>query len=181
MLTTLFYNGGGTAAVPEEVVYVGRDLHLMLAIQQALIDTGEFDVEGVYCFHPDYMPAELGQTQRRIAFVTIDRWREEDPRTGADGPAEWTRTVEFLLAIVTADEDPVRAQREVDRLSQVASNAINGTSIGGLSMPSMTRLREGRYNIRKPPFLGVTLRGIVAYPIFADDDHYTVNDVDYLT
>lgn len=116
-----------------------RDGDAFASLVAALAATGEF--AGVFFgTTSDHRPAGAGSTP--VAVITPDEWSEVDDVD----PSVLVRQVTFLLTLVVRAEDPLRRYGVLDRLSSVAQNAIDGTDLGGMCLPSLTKLRRGRFD-----------------------------------
>ncbi len=136
------------------------------AVVAALQQTGEF--AGVsFGTTPDRRAAGAALTP--VAVVTPTGWSEVDD---AD-PIVPLRQVFFSLTLVVRGDDPTASYGELDRLTCLAQNAIDGADLGG-NIPPLTRLRRGAYDgspVR--PEQGVTLLGEFSYLVPSLTGHST--------
>ena len=130
-----------------------RDSHAYGAIAAALTATGAFaDV----AFGTTLERRAAGADRTPAAVITPDAWAELDDVD----PVEIVRRVFFTLTLVVRDEDPVARFDALDRLTSVAQNAIDGSDLGGATLPALTLLRRGRFDPgSRHPEQGVILHG----------------------
>ena len=136
-----------------------RDKDAFNAIVQALTDTAEF-AEVVIRIN---LETGVHVAERSpLAIVSPDAWMESDE----SDPVVYVRQVSFSLTLVVRDEDPFARYDALDRLSCIAQNVIDGSDLGGGSLPALTKLRRGRYDPRSEhPEQSVDLHGEFSYLI----------------
>jgi hypothetical protein len=132
-------------SAPDLVDLQYRDADAFSAMVATLASTGVF-ADVLFGTNPDRMSA--GADLSPVAVITPEAWVEIDD---AD-PNVIVRHVSFNLSLIVRDENPEWRFDELDRLSCIALNALDGSDLGGGSLPSMTRLQRGRYdsNSRHP-------------------------------
>jgi hypothetical protein len=136
-----------------------RDWDVLDSIISTLQGTGSFD--GVY---PAAEPEQQGKpADDRLAAVVAPRdWEEVDD---SDDPTtvQSTRRIRYGLVLIARDADAEARARALDQLLAVAQNALDGQSIGGLTIAGWTRLRRGRYLDPTPPEQRMEVIGETAY------------------
>jgi hypothetical protein len=148
-----------TGPSPGPVVTAYREGDAFAAIVAALSATREFS-DVAFGTTLDRRPA--GADRMPAAVITPDSWAEADDVD----PVALVRRSSFTLTIAVRDEDPVARYEALDRLSNVALNAIDGLDLGGGSLPPLTRLSRGRFDPNsKHPEQSVVLHGEFAYLI----------------
>jgi hypothetical protein len=143
------------------------DWDVLTAIRDAIAATGEFD--GVFMSD---LPEERGRSggDHNAAWVSPQTWEEssdfEDP-----GQTVLTRKVGWTLTLMVRRQDPEARDRELTRLLSVAQNAVDGQSVGGLTLPAWTRLKSGRYEKARPPERRLISSGTFAYQVDGYPNH----------
>ena len=140
-----------------------RDRDVRIAIQAALQATNQFD--GVYLWG---LPEDLGSGVSRAAIAVIepgsgqarDDW--DDPSDGGQLVIESTASV----TLYQREEDPQLRDENAELLLSYVANAINGQSLGGLTLPGATKVQAWRWNPPTPPDRTLTLT--VSYQYFVD-------------
>ncbi len=162
---SLVTGGGAPAPGPGASPY--RDRDAFGAIVAALTATGEFaDV----AFGTTLDRRAAGADRTPAAVITPDTWAEVDDVD----PFQLVRRVTFTLTLVVRDEDPAARFDALDRLTNVAQNAIDGSDLGGTSLPALTLLRRGRFDpTSKHPEQGVILQGEFTFLIPSMTGHDT--------
>jgi hypothetical protein len=129
------------SAPPPPAEAAVRDRTLLRVAADLLEATGQFDA--VVTTGP---PEERGRSAAddRMACLELQGWEEDDQANDYDATTQH-RLVTFLLLVIVRIDDADLRDDEADRLVQVASNALNGTSLLGVTQPSGTRLRRGRW------------------------------------
>ena len=143
-----------------------RDRDAFAAIVAALAATGEF-ADVAFGMTPDRTP--LGADRMPLAVVFPAGWDEEDD---AD-PIFNVRHVSYALTLVCRDEDPEGRYQQLDRLTSVAQDALDGSDLGGC-LPALTKLRRGRLDpSARHPEQRLTLSGEFSYLISTQAGHDT--------
>lgn len=133
-----------------------RDNDALKSIQAALLETGQFAavIRG-------RSPAELetaGQNLPR-AWVCPAGWTE---RSDSD-PETAVRTVRFQVGLTIDSTGHTEPEEELDRLANVAQNAIGGADFG-FCLPHLTRIAEAVFPSGEPyPRLTLVLKGTFGY------------------
>jgi hypothetical protein len=144
-----------------------RDGHAFDAILAALINTGEF-AAAVFGATPDRIVA--GSDATPLAVIAPETWVELDDVD----PIVIVRQVAFSLVIVVRGEEPAARYGQLDRLSCVVLNAVDGLDLGGACLPTLTRIRRGRYESdSKHPEQRLLLTGEFTYLIPSLNGHNT--------
>jgi hypothetical protein len=107
-----------------------------------------------------------------MAVVEPDAWVETDE---FDDQADYQSVprVTFTLTLFARNPDPETRDRLLDRLSTVARNAINETSLAGITIPGLTILRRGKYRPATNPERQMTIVGEYAYFVDGPSGHGT--------
>ena len=158
----------GTANVP--AVPAGyRDRDAFEAIAAALAATGQF-ADVVFGTPIDDLAASADQIP--MAIITPNEWEEVDDVD----PIVSVRKVSYTLTLATRDENPQTRFEQLDRLTSIAQNALDGTNLNGGCMPAMTRLRRGRFETKpRHPEQRVILSGEFSYLISTYSNHDTTD------
>ncbi len=76
------------------------------------------------------------------------------------------RTVEYALLLELRDVQASRACDRLDRLAGRAQDMLDGTDLGGLVEPGLSRLGQGRPDPKsKPPWARLALQGRFSYRV----------------
>ena len=157
---------GGTSP-PAPVQPPGyRDRDAFAAIVAALGTTGEFAAvsigvpPGRALVGPDRIP---------LAVVTPEGWEEEDDVD----PIVNVRHVSYSLTLIVRGEDVTDRYQQLDRLTSVVQDALDGSDLGGC-LPPLTKLRRGRLDPgARHPEQRVILAGEFSYLISTQAGHDT--------
>jgi hypothetical protein len=152
---------------PDEPEGPYRDCNAFAAVIAALDATNEFACV-VFGMTANRRP--VGSDLAPVAVITPDRWSESDD---AD-PSVVLRQVVFSLTLIVREEASTYGFDQLDRLTCLAQNAIEGSDLGGGSLKTLTRVRSGSYDTEAPyPEQRVVLRGEFAYLIPTPNSHFT--------
>jgi hypothetical protein len=155
----------GQAGVPGPAGY--RDRDAFDAIVSALASTGEF-ADVLYGYPPDLGVVSAGAAPSAI--VTPERWAEYDDVD----PTVIVRQVSFTITLLVRDEDAGRRYDDLDRLSSVVANVLDGSSLNGGCMPALTMIREGQFDASsRHPEQRLRLRGEFSYLVPSFTSHTT--------
>lgn len=161
----LLTGGLGSRPVVPPGSLAQRDMHVWRAIVHAISDTDAFDAvligerpSGRGQFGADRTPAAIVTPTTGAELDAWDDFSDVEPRV--DGA--------FFLTIVVRDEDAARRFATLDRLRQVASNAISGRSLAGLTVAGLTRLRSWTFEGDGSPEKHLVIRGEYAYLVPGD-------------
>jgi hypothetical protein len=158
---TLFASATPQAA--EDGPFTDRGAYAAMA--QALEGTGSFAVV-TFGTTADRRPAGVDLTP--AAVITPVWWDEIDDVD----PYVIVRRVGFDLTIIVRDEDPVARFGQLDSLTGLAQDAIDGADLGGGCLPALTMLRRGSYDPNPVhPEQRVVLRGEFTYLIPSLNGH----------
>ena len=142
-----------------------RDTDGFRAIRKALHTTGQFS-DVILGIAPERRSAGADQTP--LVVITPDGWSELDDVD----PAVIVRQVFFSLVIIVRDEDLSSRYETLDRLSCLIQNALDGTDLGGVCLPALTKIRRGLFAAGWiHPEQSVTLYGEFSYMIPAFNGH----------
>lgn len=120
-----------------------RDYSIFCAIAAALEATGEFRAV-VVGEKPDVSRTQFGAQATPAAVVSPLSFRE--PGTWDDfGDESSERTGQTMVTLVARSADESERIDLLDRLAQVAANAINGQRLAGITLPGKTRVAAGNY------------------------------------
>jgi hypothetical protein len=144
-----------------------RDRDAFEAIKTVLSATGEFAAV-VFGTPADDLAA--GADQIPMAIITPNEWEEVDDVD----PIVGVRHVSYTLTLATRDEDPQTRFEQLDRLTSIAQNTLDGTDLNGGCVPALTRLRRGRFETKpRHPEQRVILSGEFSYLISTYSGHDT--------
>jgi hypothetical protein len=123
-------NGGGVSPF--------RDRDAFDVIITALVDTGEFaDV----CFGTTADKTVTGADASPLAVVTPDSWEELDDVD----PIVVIRHVSYIVTLSVRNEDPTSRYEQLDLLTSIVLNALDGLDLGDTCLPALTKITTGRY------------------------------------
>ena len=160
---TNFPPPGGT--VPPMAAYRDRDAYR--AIVGALVATGEF-AQVVFATPPG--SAAIGADRLPLAIVTPTAWAQADDANLTSA----VRIASYSLTLVVRDEDPQARYERIDRLSNVAQNAVEGTDLNGGCTPTLTRFKVGEFDPKSPhPELRLCIAGEFSYVVAPVNTHDT--------
>ena len=144
-----------------------RDRDAFAAILNALWSTTEF-AEVVFPGPLDSSPVSAGRSP--LAVVVPVEWTEQpDASTSA-----MLRHVTYSLIVVARDEDARQRFDLADRLSSIVQNTLEGSTLGGNCVPSLTQVRRGVLDVKsRHPELRVTLTGTFCYSLATPNSHDT--------
>jgi hypothetical protein len=144
-----------------------RDTDAYASVVAALKATGEF-AQVFFGTNPDQRSAGADRTP--AAVITPNGWAEIDDVD----PVVIVRRVDFTLTVVARGEDALARYEDLDRLSCVCENAIDGSDLGGTCLPALTKLRRGRFEAHpNHPEQRVALHGEFTYLIPSMTGHKT--------
>ena len=142
-----------------------RDRDAYRAIVGALSATGEF-AQVVFATPPD--SAAIGADRLPLAVVTPTGWAQADDVNLTSA----VRTASYYLTLVARDEDPQARFERLDRLANIAQNAIERSTLGGFCMPPMSHLQRGVFDPKsRHPELRLTIEGAFGYLIDSPNGH----------
>jgi hypothetical protein len=142
-----------------------RDRHAFDAAVALLKVTGEF-ADVTFGTTPDGRRTAADSTP--VAVITPCSWWESED---AD-PTLVIRSVSFTVSLIVRSDDVDSGFAELDRLSCVVMNALDGSSLAGGCLLALTRVRLGTYDASSPyPELVVTLQCECVYLIQSPTAH----------
>lgn len=143
----------------------GCDRDIFATIVSTLLATCEF-ADVVYGTPTD--GKTVGADCASLAILTPGQWVEIDDVD----PIIVVRRVTYTLTLVARDEDSGRRFDELDRLSSVAQNFLDGTSLNGACLPGLTKIRRGHYDpISRHPEQRLILEGEFTYLLDSFSSH----------
>jgi hypothetical protein len=148
---------GRAAAPPASVLGPGRDRDVFQAIKATLVGTQAFDA---VLLHQAINHART--TADRNPIVTIRRtgWNEAD----LYDPTCFERTVSYDLTIALRMDDPEERFAALERLEDIAVNALDGQTLAGICVRHKTAIARGQDDPEaRDPEQRVTLKGQFAY------------------
>lgn len=97
-----------------------------------------------------------------VAVVVPHGWSEAED----SDPSTLIRSVSYELTLAVRGDDPWASFDQIDRLSCLAQNLLDGADLGGRTLASLTRLGGGRL-VSSTPFSDqhLTMHGEFTYPI----------------
>ena len=155
-------SGGGTGPPAPTVGYRDRDAYA--AIVAILGASGEFaDV----AFGLPLDRAVISPHRIPLAVVSPAGWVEVDDVD----PIVNVRQVSYTLTLVVRGEDGYGRFQQLDRLTSVVQDALDGSDLGGC-LPGLTKLRKGRPDPdARHPEQRLILTGEFTYLIFTQAGH----------
>lgn len=149
-----------------------RDRQILKAIGTLLTATGAFDE-----VRTSGLPADRGlpSSDGKLVVLDLDQWQDRDRSDDPDATPQ-DRDVTFLCYVCVRMEDPDMRDDELDRLVQTATNAINGQSVLGVTLPEWTRLLAGKWMPPTAPERRVICRGSFRYLLDDFDSHNDAAD-----
>ena len=150
--------GGSIAPVPSPQ----RDRSFLRLIATLLRATDEFqDVT------TSGLPEDVGRSAESYRHASLELTGFEETPYGTDHTyVPRLRTVTFVLTIGVRDQDSDVRDDELDRLGNIAKNAINGQSLAGANYPALTYLgRKGSYLSMKGIERRLQIAGTFAYDV----------------
>lgn len=143
-----------------------RDRQYLKIIAGLLVETGQFDA--VTTTGP---PEDRGQTAEylKLAGLELAGFKEETWASEPTGPS-YLRTVQYLLYLHVRDPDPDARDDEIDRLAQLAANAVVAQELGGESVFQATTLARGQYQAAVAPERRLKIAGEFQYVLESPSD-----------
>lgn len=142
-----------------------RDRDAFKAIRTALSATREF-AEVLLGIAPERQGA--GADRSPLVVISPDGWTELDDVD----PVVIVRQVFYSIVIIVRDKDPFLRYEMLDRLSCLTQNVLDGTDLGGVCLPALTKIRRGQFEkSSNSPEQFVNLYGEFSYIIPAFNGH----------
>jgi hypothetical protein len=135
--------GGFTAPVASPHA-AGRDWDVADAIADVLDATNEFSLV-VAGEDPGVTGATLGADLSYVAAVDVTDWAESDDGDAGPGTTR-IRTVRGTVTLLGIGQRRRAIKRALDRLGSLVQDALDGESIGGLTLPGLTECTRGKYH-----------------------------------
>ncbi len=162
--------GGLAPSVPVSTQAPYRDADVLDAFRAALDATGAFDAV------LDALPEEQGESSEYEALAAITPVpggaRQTQDFVDSGGILN-TRRSRYVLTLIVRDEDAGVRNRRLDLLQNIAHNALDGVSVGGMTIPAWTRLDDWGYLKATDPERRVQANGGFAYQVY--DGAHAVN------
>ena len=144
-----------------------RDRDAFAAILQSLKSTGEF-ADIAFPLPLDASP--IGADRAPLAVVVPVEW-VQSPDASSNA---MLRRVSYTLIIVARAEEPRDRFETLDRLTSIAQNALEASTLGGFCIPMMSHLRIGKFDASsRHPELRLAVTGEFAYMIDSANGHST--------
>lgn len=157
-------------APPPTGDYDARDWGILEDVQARLRATNEWDD-----VHLVAQPEDVGFGADETIAAVVEPVEWSEPAEEFDDGGDTTRIFRFRVTLLRRDEDAEANAKALDRLGNVASNAVNGRSLAGITFPSMTRLRRGQWKPRTTPEQRLVLLGDCTYEVVNYDAHDTTD------
>lgn len=155
---------GATPPDPEPATY-GPDCDVFDDIVARLAALNRFADLGVDYGAPSEVLARSGKQYPCAAVLPLN-WIEADRWDSGDS----IRTVSYQVVLVVRHEEPRERYRQLDHLSRLVSNALNGQSLADITFKDLTVLTRGTYaSTPQHPEQRLTLTGQFAYEIVGHD------------
>ena len=163
---TYFTSPGAGSGPPPPPASGYRDRDAYAALVAALAATGEF---AEVAFGVMMVRAVEGPDRIPLAVVTPSSWAEVD----VSDPIIDVRHVSYTLTLVVRDEDAAERFRQLDRLTSIVQDALDGSDLGGC-LPALTKIRRGRLDPQaRHPEQRMILAGEFTYLISTQAGHDT--------
>jgi hypothetical protein len=148
----------------------GRDWTVVDAIVAALEATGAFAAVSAA---DDPTTRGRGAEVTPIAVVDLDGWDEVDDVD----PIEQVRRLAGTIVVVHRG-GTIKAQRlrDLDRLSSIVQDAVDGQSLAGFTLPALTKCRRGRYRARGGEESRLEIRWEATYLVEGYAGHYEADE-----
>lgn len=137
----------------------GRDWDVLVAIEQILEDSGLFAVVEI-AGGPEDLP--LAADRSPAAWIYPRGDEDLDDADDTDGVSIVHRC-EYEVALAVRDESPRSRVRQLDALHAAMLNLLDGVSLGGVTLPPLTKLRRGRYQAARHPEQRKVIAGEFSY------------------
>ena len=140
---------------------MSRDNDALIAIQSALVATGQFAA-----VLRGRQPSELETTGQSLprAWVCPAGWKEDS----LSDPETKQRLVRFQIGLTVDASTLTEPEADLDRLANVCQNAVGGADFG-FCLPHLTRLNEGVFPSNEVyPRLTLVLKGTFGYLLTGD-------------
>ena len=114
---------------------------------------------------------ELGANQSPVAQFALDTWSESaDTFTGP-----LLRLVTYKLTLAVRTESAFDRFQQIDRLTSIAQNALEGSTLGGNCLSALSRVHHGHLDSKSThPELRAILIGQFGYIVPSGTGHNTV-------
>jgi len=134
---------------------MSRERDARLAIQSALVATGDFDPEAVFLWG---LPEDYGSGSDKFAACMISpkstRQSDEFDDTPSGGIV---MTCQVVITFLFRHEDPQLRDEGVERLLNSAENALNGAKlVDGYTLPAFTRFKSWAWQKPEDPERRIT-------------------------
>lgn len=160
--------GGGGAGGPAALVTGDRDRDVLADIAARLEATGEFADVAVL------RPGNPRQVADQTPTASVARLGRTPEKRIPGDPVRLLRTVKFRVAIEARAEEEDERFDLLDRLDDVARNAIEGRCLAGLTFPHQTTLKDTADDPKaRNPTGRITIDGEATYLIEAPAGHAT--------
>lgn len=136
---------------------MSRDRDVRQAIADLLIATKDFDSVGV-----SGLPEEFGSAASDQAAAVIEpvSSTQDDHRMGMGWDAETSGGIVIVsfvtITLLYRHDDPQLRDEGVERLLNVAGNALSGQSLASLTLPALTRFTGWKWEHPTPPERRIT-------------------------
>jgi hypothetical protein len=148
-----------TPAQPPSPTRSPGDREAYAAILKVLEATGSFES---VLFSSPLERLTLGASATPLVSIVPEGWEEFDEVD----PTSILRRVLFRIELLVLDVDPFARFELLDTLESAARGAIEGSDLGGVCLPALTRLHRSRYDPRSlPPEQASRLDGEFSYII----------------
>jgi len=146
-----------------------RDRDVRNAIHDALIATGAFDGVWIWGLPEDY---GTGASQLAAAAIEPESSKQED-RWDSEPGGGLIVTSTVRITLLQRDDDPQRRDEAAELLFDVAANALNGQSLGALTVPGWTRFTGWRWQTATSPERRIAATFQYAYIVEGWDNYDT--------
>lgn len=146
---------------------MSRDYDVLQDIADRLTATNQFD--GVWL---SGLPEDRGRPAGDLnaAVVSPRDWTEDDAHQDVAGAVN-TRQVKYDLTLIVRREDAEIRDRELDRLLNVAQNALDGVAFLDICIAPWSKLTRGKHERPAAPERRMSVTGAYAYHVIGDDNH----------
>jgi hypothetical protein len=161
----LLTRGLGIFSGPSPPAAVGRDWDILVAIEQALQNTGAFSDVQIGATAGDALFAS--DQDKAVAVIIPGKWEVEPD----SGPEIYNHTGEYEIAITVREQLPRNRILLLHQLQSVVQNTLNEAELGGFTFVEMNMINEGVFGKPEHPNQTLTLSGSYEYQVDGPSGH----------
>jgi len=142
---------------------MARERDVRTAARDALLATGVF--ADVWLTG---LPEQYGQAASELTAAAIAPKSGRKKTRGDAGNANiWIEvTSVVIVTLLVRNSDPQLRDEQLELLKDTAEDALDGQSLGGLTIPDLTYLSDWQYEKETPPERRLTAKLTYSYPRF---------------